>query len=231
MVRFLGIADVHVEFGEEEKRAEWLNSLISEYDIDFVLSAGDNGLTTEEFVKLLDADFYTVYGNHDLPSLVKEDFELHKCWLADGLHIIKDVSILAWNGIFGFRRGNDRKWYYRSLDDAARFAFAYNGKRPDIFVSHEVPFYSFGEDKKTQEYLAVMNYIVKKARPKVWLNGHMHMSEPYTFDGYTFSPTVYVRVQGLKDNWSVAVFEKRDDGGLILERIVTKGNKSLYRNW
>lgn len=227
MVRFLGVSDLHVEIGEEEERAKWLNDLISRYDVDFVLSAGDNGLIGCDFIEMLDAEFYTVYGNHDAPSLVKEGHCHNKCWLADGLHMIEGVSVLAWNGIFGFRRGKDRKWYYRSLDDAVRFGFGYANKRPDVFVSHEVPFYRFGEGKVTQEYLCVMNFIVKRVKPKVWLNGHMHMHKPFTFDGVMFAPTVYIRVQGLKDNWSVVVFEKEGEGIRIVD-ILAKGHKSLY---
>jgi len=206
VVRILFVSDLHIDDDNRYGQLSWLKALVRKYSPDMVLSAGDNGELLADDIKSLNVSFYTIYGNHDRPELVQSDKELSKYWLVDGLHMFySGVRILVWNGIFGFRK-RGRKWYHRSLDDAVRLGFKYQKTSPDIFISHEVPWYKF-DKKRTQEYLAVLNFIVKIVKPKVWLNGHMHLDVPVTYDSETFSPTKYVRVDSRSVSRGYAIID------------------------
>ena len=211
VVRVLFVSDLHIEDNNKYGQLSWMKALVRKYRPDMLLSAGDNGELLAEDIEQLKVQFYTIYGNHDRPEFVQSDKMLSKYWLADGLHVFYNgLRILAWNGIFGFRTDRKRKWYHRSLDDAVRLAFKHQRSKVDIFISHEVPWYQFGK-KRTQEYLAVMNFIVKMVKPKVWLNGHMHLPEPVTYDVKTFKPTVYVRVDSRVCSHGYAVIDFEED--------------------
>jgi len=204
MGRFLFVSDLHVNDENYERTLEGLNNIVSKYDVDFIVSGGDNGEVDNNFLDSLNACFYSIYGNHDTIEWVK-DFNGH--WLHDGMHVIGDFSLLAWNGIFGFSEKYP-KWYHRSLDDFIRFGYSWANARPDVFVSHEIPYYNrFG--KQVQEYLSVMNYGVKMIKPRVWLNGHIHRG--VIIDRDTFQGIVYVNVESKGKKVSGVIVEKDGD--------------------
>lgn len=211
MVRFLFISDFHVDSNDKPFKLAWLKSVVQMYEPDLILSAGDNGDLSVDDIEELGVDFYTIYGNHDSPALTISDFQLYKHWLRDGLIVLNNgLRILAWNGIFGFRTDRKRKWFHRSLDDAVRLAFKYMNNRPHVFISHEVPYYRY-KDITTQEYLAVMNYIVRMTKPLVWLNGHMHLNQDVQIDKKTFKPTIYIRVESYRRGYAVVDIDTEAD--------------------
>ena len=218
-MRILFVSDMHIEKKElNEIYVNLLNFLSEKYEIDLILSGGDNG---QEFnPEDLNVKFYSIYGNHDSTKITESEW-----WLPDGLHILGGVKVLAFNGIFGFREGN-RKWYYRSLDDAVKIGFGYSGKRLFIFLSHEVPYGSLC-GKNTQEYLGAMNFLVKKVEPLFWLNGHMHCRKPFDVYPGFIGQTTYIRVQSLADNFGAIILDI-EQGGIVDIITGSVEEKSLY---
>lgn len=204
-MKFLFVSDLHIDDNTHEEMIKWLGDVVAKNDVDFVISGGDNGDINLEDLESFGVKFYSIYGNHDSAEWVKK---YSNYWLNDGLHILDDFKVLAWNGIFGFSKSNP-KWYHRSLDEFVRFSFQWANVSPDIFVSHEIPYYNrFG--KEVQKYLCVMNFGVELIKPRVWLNGHIHRG--VIIDNSSFGNNmVYVNVESQYRAKYAVVVEKDGD--------------------
>lgn len=211
-MRVLFISDLHLYDLENDINISALRRLVDKFKPDIVLSAGDVGtddLRVYEFIDssyfkdviLQGVPFFTIYGNHDSKLDVKND-DGTPMQLEDGITKIGDISILSFNGIFGFHRKN---WYHRSLDEAVKLAFRHRDSEPTIVLTHEVPYGDWTSKFKLPKYLNVINFLSEMTKPQVHLFGHLHIPEPYNvgeIDG-----VLYVRVDTRVKHLTYAVFD------------------------
>ena len=220
--RILFISDLHyTPYHNEENQGVWLLSLIDSILPDVLISAGD-------WDELADAEFFneitrrvsllTVYGNHENMSalltvknpllrnmnILLLDYRIVDLINEFGFKIMGVSGI--WSGKRRARRGVPRKKGDEFITRAKEFYEKYRSEKfeIDILLIHDVPNIPEYSRMITMHAGTVqVREIIELFKPKLVLNGHVHLSEcTFTmldYGGY------YLRVDSSKKHRGFAV--------------------------
>lgn len=200
-MKLLLIGDIHMNV----ERAEEINDLAIDQEIDKVIGLGDFGYTfAPDFVAEVsgqDIPWYFIDGNHDDHTLLKHDAnEIVR--FHDNLFYIPRGYVWEWEGktFAGMGGAYSIDKVYRtayvswwpeeqiSMGDYYRFQENAHGKTIDIMLSHEAPsslieYLSEGQIMKGgEEDRIILERILHEFPPKIWLHGHWHYAYEYHDD-------------------------------------------------
>ena len=192
------ISDLHYEKrifrGHDESKAwNWLLSIIDYHKPDVILGCGDWGSATnpEEFYELLRKTVVlTIYGNHENMSVLTNLYNVKSnsylpVLMEDGkVYEIAGLKIAGINGIIAKKRKMKKGVPRKTPEDFMQVAEKLRNKEVDILLMHETPYLPELFPFMRNDFASKTAYeFVKKVKPKIVFNGHIHAGgyKTYTF--------------------------------------------------
>ncbi len=142
-------------------------------DIDFIMSAGDvSNYYLDYLVSVLNRDMIYVNGNH----VYHKDYPIPFAKNIDGKIInYKGLRILGLDGskVYSFKEHQytEKEMFIKIIKNIISIIFGV-----DIVLSHASPKGIHDKNDRVHEGFEVFNKFIKIFKPKLWIHGHIHLS-------------------------------------------------------
>lgn len=166
--KFLCVSDIDIL---KDMNIEVLKSRFK--DVDFIMSAGDvSNYYLDYLVSVLNKDMIYINGNH----IYHKDYPIPFAKNIDGKFIkYKNLRILGLDGskVYSFQEHQytEKDMFFKILKN---WLFLLNGV--DIVISHAPPKGIHDVDDRVHEGFSVFNKLIKLLKPKLWIHGHIHLT-------------------------------------------------------
>ena len=146
-----------------------VKEIIKEWRVEKIIILG-NGITKWADILGL-KNVAGIYGVEDNKEITRATSIYNSCWLADGIHEIGNLRIMAINGVVG---GIRKYWFDRSLDEVIKFAYAKATGQIDALITYNGPHFDIGS--------CILEDVAKAVQPAVWITRSAKRPASYYID-------------------------------------------------
>jgi Icc-related predicted phosphoesterase len=165
-------------------------------NIDFILAAGDLSYEYLDYlVSVLDKDLIYVNGNH----LYAKGHDISFCKNIDGKFIkYKGLYILGLDGskVYSYKEHQYTEKQMKRKINKNYIKMLIN--KPDIVLSHAPPYDIHDVKDVVHEGFIVFRKLIKFAKPKLWVHGHIHLQNHLEIQETQLNKTKIVNAYGYK---------------------------------
>lgn len=171
-------------------------------DVDFILSAGDlSNYYLDYLVTTLNKDCIYVNGNH----VFGKNHDISFCKNIDGKLIeYKGLRIFGLDGSQKYSRGPHQYTEQEMNGKILKNLFYLGFGKLDIVLSHSPPRGIHDKDDFVHRGFNSFNKIIKYFKPKLWVHGHVHLSNQHEIKETIVDETTIINVYGYR----IVEFEK-----------------------
>lgn len=166
------------------------------YDVDFIISAGDVSYEYLDFlVSVLDKDLIYVNGNH----VYAKNHDISFCKNIDGKFIkYKKIYIMGYDGskLYSQKEHQYTEKQMRKKIRKNYIKMIFN--KPDIIISHAPPKDIHDVKDVVHEGFEEFLKLIKYAKPKLWIHGHIHLKSHYEVQETYIGETRIINAYGYK---------------------------------
>ncbi|NLK62482.1 MAG: serine/threonine protein phosphatase [Fusobacteria bacterium] len=164
--------------------------------VDFIISAGDHSYEYLDYlVSVLDKELIYIHGNH----VYSKYHDISFCKNIDGKFIkYKDLYIMGFDGSKVYSKKEHQYTEKQMNKRIKKHYFKMLLKKPDIVVSHAPPMDIHDVKDVVHEGFSSFVDLINFAKPKLWLHGHVHLSNHYEVQETYVGTTRVLNVYGYK---------------------------------
>ncbi|MBZ4683687.1 MAG: uncharacterized protein PWP46_552 [Fusobacteriaceae bacterium] len=189
--KILAISDTHI------LKKYPINVILEKFkDIDFIISAGDVSNDYLDYLaSILNKDIIYVNGNH----VYNKKHNISFCINIDGKLIkYKELYIFGLDGsrVYSFKEHQytEREMFIKILKNIHKLFF----HKPDIVVTHAPIRHIHDKEEHVHKGFRVFYKVLNWFHPKLWIHGHIHLSNHYEIQETEYNGTRIINAYGYK---------------------------------